>query len=185
MDYNLKIGSQTLPVEAELKDDGTLLARIGEKIFATRYRIISENQIHMEVEGIGRNIYLADNGDGKLVNINGTTYLVQDADTLARNSLRKRSSKELPQEITPPMPSVVELIMIAEGDLVEKGQNVIVVSAMKMETTLQAPYKGKVLKINVAQGDKVMPGQILADIEREEEGESKPQEEITREKEKI
>jgi len=45
---------------------------------------------------------------------------------------------------------------------------------MKMETTLQAPFKGKVLKINVAQGDKVMPGQILADIEREEEGQSKP-----------
>jgi biotin carboxyl carrier protein len=82
------------------------------------------------------------------------------------------------------MPSVVERIMVAEGDLVEKGQSVIVVSAMKMEATLQAPFKGKVLKINVAEGDKVMPGQILADIEREEE-ESKPQEEITREKEKI
>ncbi|MDD5170194.1 MAG: biotin/lipoyl-binding protein [Syntrophales bacterium] len=185
MDYNLKIGGQTLPVEADLKDDGTLLARIGEKSFVTRYQIISENRIHMEVEGIGRNVYIADNGDGKLININGTTYLVQDADALARNGTRKRSSKELPQEITPPMPSVVERIMVAEGDLVEKGQSVIVVSAMKMEATLQAPFKGKVLKINVAEGDKVMPGQILVDIEREEEGESTPQEEITREKEKI
>ena len=185
MDYNLKIGGQNIPVEADLKDDGTLLAKIGEKSFATCFQIISENQIYMEVEGIGRNIYLADNGDGKLININGTTYLVQDADALAQNSTRKRSSKELPQEITPPMPSVVERIMVAEGDLVEKGQSVIVVSAMKMEATLQAPFKGKVLKINVAEGDKVMPGQILVDIERQEEGESKPQEEITRKKEKI
>jgi biotin carboxyl carrier protein len=185
MDYNLKIGGQTIPVEADLKDDGTFLAKIGEKSFVTRYQIISENRIHLEVEGIGRNVYLADNGDGKLINIGGTTYLVQDADTLARNGTRKRSSKELPQEITPPMPSVVERIMVAEGDLVEKGQSVIVVSAMKMEATLQAPFKGKVLKINVAEGDKVMPGQILVDIEREEEGESTPQEEITLEKEKI
>ena len=185
MDYNLKIGAQTIPVEADLKDDGTLLAKIGEKSFATCFQIISENQIYMEVEGIGRNIYLADNGDGKLINIGGTTYLVQDADALAQNSTRKRSSKELPQEITPPMPSVVERIMVAEGDLVEKGHSVIVVSAMKMEATLQAPFKGKVLKINVAEGDKVMPGQILVDIERQEEGESKPQEEITRKKEKI
>ena len=75
--------------------------------------------------------------------------------------------------------------MVAEGDLVEKGQRIIVVSDMKMEETLQAPFKGKVLKINVAEGDKVMPGQILVDIEREEEGENKSQEEITREKEKI
>jgi biotin carboxyl carrier protein len=184
MNYNLKIGGKTIPVQADLKDDGTLLAKIGEKIYATCFQNISENRIHMEVEGIGRNVYIADNGDGKLININGTTYLVQDADALAQNSTRKRSSKELPQEITPPMPSVVERIMVAEGDLVEKGQSVIVVSAMKMEATLQAPFKGKVLKINVAEGDKVMPGQILVDIEREEE-ESTPQEEITLEKEKI
>jgi biotin carboxyl carrier protein len=73
--------------------------------------------------------------------------------------------------------------MVTEGDLVEKGQGVMVVSAMKMETTLQAPYKGKVLKINVAEGDKVMPGQILAVIERE--GEGKPQKGITQDKENI
>jgi biotin carboxyl carrier protein len=185
MDYNLKIGGQTLPVEADLRDDGTFLAKIGERSFATRYQIISENQIHLEIEGIGRNIYLSRITDGKLINIGGTTYLVQDADVLVRNGTRKRSNKELPQEITPPMPSVVVRIMVTEGDLVEKGQGVMVVSAMKMETTLQAPYKGKVLKINVAEGDKVMPGQILAVIEREEEDEGKPQEGITREKENI
>jgi acetyl/propionyl-CoA carboxylase alpha subunit len=185
MDYNLKIGGQTLPVEANLKDDGTFLAKIGERSFAARYQIISENQIHLEVEGIGKNIYLADNGDGKLINIGGTTYLVQDADALARSGTRRRGNKELPQEITPPMPSVVVRIMVTEGDLVEKGQGVMVVSAMKMETTLQAPFKGKVLKINVAEGDKVMPGQILMVIEREAEGEGKPQERITREKENI
>lgn len=185
MDYNLKIGGQTLPVEADLKDDGTLLAKIGEKNFTTRYQIVSENQIHLDVEGIGMNVYLVDTGDGKLININGTTYLVQDADTLARNGTRKRSSKELPQEITPPMPSVVECIMVAEGEVVEKGQSVMMVSAMKMEVKLQAPFQGKVLKINVAVGDKVMPGQILMDIEREEDGERKTQEENPREKEKI
>jgi len=185
MDYNLKIAGRTLPVEAGLKDDGTLLFKIGDKTYNARYRIISGNRMHLEVEGVGRNIYLADCSDGKLININGTTYLVQDADALARNSTRKRGGKELPREITPPMPSVVERIMIAEGDLVEKGQSLIVVSAMKMEATLQAPFRGKVLKINVAEGDKVMPGQILADIEQEVEDESKPREEITEGREKI
>ncbi|HPS94887.1 MAG TPA: biotin/lipoyl-binding protein, partial [Deltaproteobacteria bacterium] len=82
---------------------------------------------------------------------------------------RRRGLKELPQEVTPPMPSVVVRIMVGEGDPVEKGQGVVVVSAMKMETTLQAPFKGKVLKVNAAEGDKVMPGQILVDIEREDE----------------
>jgi len=60
-------------------------------------------------------------------------------------------------------------IMASPGDRVEKGQAVAVVSAMKMETTLQAPFTGTVTRVNTAEGEKVMPGQILMDIEREEE----------------
>ncbi|MRR35573.1 hypothetical protein EG829_13030, partial [bacterium] len=56
-----------------------------------------------------------------------------------------------------------------EGDTVTKGQGVVVVSAMKMETTLQAPFAGMVTRVNTAEGDKVMPGMILVDIERKVE----------------
>jgi biotin carboxyl carrier protein len=40
---------------------------------------------------------------------------------------------------------------------------------MKMETTLYAPYNGTVEKINTSIGDKVMPGEILVDIKKNEE----------------
>jgi biotin carboxyl carrier protein len=63
--------------------------------------------------------------------------------------------------------------MVSEGDEVEKGQSVVVVSAMKMETTLSAPFKGKVTRINVKEGQKVMPGEMLVDIEKCAEDEVK------------
>jgi biotin carboxyl carrier protein len=168
MNYNLKIAGRDIPVQCDIKDDQTLSATVGSSQFETRFTVISANQIHLEVGGSGMNVYLADDPLGKLVNLGGTTWLVQDADALAQAGTRKRGSKDIPQEVTPPMPSVVVRIMVAEGDRVEKGKGVIVVSAMKMETTLQAPFTGTVLKVNVAEGDKVMPGQILVDIEREE-----------------
>ena len=62
------------------------------------------------------------------------------------------------------MPAVVTKILIARGDSVEKGQGVVVVSAMKMDTTLTAPFDGVVTRINVAEGDKVTPKQVLVDI---------------------
>jgi len=65
------------------------------------------------------------------------------------------------------MPAVVVRILVTEGDDVKKGDGVIVVSSMKMETTLPAPADGRVRAVNVAEGDKVMPGQILIDIDRE------------------
>ncbi len=71
--------------------------------------------------------------------------------------------------MTPPMPAAVIRILAAEGDLVNKGQPLIVLSAMKMEMTLTAPYRGAVKKINAAVGGQVMPGEILLEIEPAEE----------------
>jgi pyruvate carboxylase subunit B len=51
---------------------------------------------------------------------------------------------------------------------VKQGQSVIVVESMKMETTLTAPSDGRVKAVNVARGDKVMPGQILVDIDMDD-----------------
>jgi len=67
------------------------------------------------------------------------------------------------------MPAVVVRIFVQVGEHVKKGQRIIVVSAMKMETTLSAPYNGKVARINAAINDKVAPGQILVEIEKEGE----------------
>ncbi|HVN72709.1 MAG TPA: biotin/lipoyl-containing protein [Desulfomonilia bacterium] len=172
MNYTLRIAGQDIPIEAGLTGEGIVTANIGGRNVVAGYRVISPNQILLEVDGINVKAYLAEDREGKLINVGGITYLVQDADALARAGTRKRGLKELPQEVTPPMPSVVVRIMVSEGDDVEKGQGVVVVSAMKMETTLQAPFKGKVVQINVAEGDKVMPGQILVDIEREKEADS-------------
>jgi pyruvate carboxylase len=65
------------------------------------------------------------------------------------------------------MPAVVVRIQVSEGDSVKQGQGVIVVESMKMETTLTAPFNGRVRTVNVAVGDKVMPGRILVDIDRD------------------
>jgi len=169
MNYTLRIAGQDMLVEAELSENDSVNATIAGRAVVARFRGISPNQIHLEVDGIGVNAFLADDPLGKLVNVGGTTYLVQDAEDLARSGPRRRGLKELPQEVTPPMPSVVVRIMVSEGDPVDKGQGVVVVSAMKMETTLQAPCTGTVTRVNTAEGEKVMPGQILMDIEREEE----------------
>jgi biotin carboxyl carrier protein len=71
------------------------------------------------------------------------------------------------------MPAVVIRLLVAEGDAVKKKQPLIVLSAMKMETTLSAPYDGTVKKVNATAGEQVMPGLILVEIEKageEEDG---------------
>ena len=169
MNYTLRIVGKDIPVQADLTDEGALNAVIDGRNTSGRYCVISENQIHLEVGGRALNAFISEDHEGKLINVGGITFLVQDADALAQAGPRRRGLKELPQEVTPPMPSVVVRIMVAQGDEVIQGQGIVVVSAMKMETTLQAPFAGVVRKINCSEGEKVMPGQILVDIEKRED----------------
>jgi biotin carboxyl carrier protein len=48
---------------------------------------------------------------------------------------------------------------------VVKGEALVVVSAMKMEMTLVAPYSGTVRAVNTQVGAQVSPGEILVEIE--------------------
>lgn len=169
MNYTLRIAGKDIPAQCDMTVDGIIDAVIEGRNISGRFRVISENQIHMEVDGSAVNAYISEDNEGKLINVHGITFLVQDADALAQAGPRRKGLKDIPQEVTPPMPSVVVRIMASVGDEVEKGQSVVVVSAMKMETTLQAPFSGVVRGINCAEGDKVMPGQILVDIERKED----------------
>ncbi len=105
--------------------------------------------------------------DEKHVCIKGLNFLVLNENVPLRR-VKRKDFEEAPGEITPPMPSVVIRIMVAEGDMVKKGQGLVVLSAMKMETTLVAPTDGKVKRINTFINAKVAPGDILVEIEGEE-----------------
>ena len=168
MEYRLKINEETLPVEVENSGEEKIKAVIGEKEFDISYQAINDNQIHLEVNGQRVNAYVCDQVDGKMIAIRGKSYFVQDADLLEQTKTRKKGPGSNLTEVTPPMPAVVISVAVRQGDIVEKGQTVVIVSAMKMETSLFAPFDGTVKKVNVAEGDKVMPGEILVDIEKEE-----------------
>lgn len=75
-------------------------------------------------------------------------------------------------EVTAPMPGKVLKILVAEGDSVEHGQPLIVIEAMKMETTLYAESAARVKKINVAAGAMVDHGAVMIEFSPAPEGPS-------------
>ena len=58
----------------------------------------------------------------------------------------------------------LDIVSIAVGDAVSKGQPVIVLESMKMENTITSPVDGTVSAVHVAAGDSVQHGQTLAEI---------------------
>ncbi len=61
-----------------------------------------------------------------------------------------------------PMPGKIVAAPAKAGDVVTKGQPIVVLEAMKMEHALTAPFDGAVAEFNVAVGDQVVDGAVLA-----------------------
>jgi pyruvate carboxylase len=63
------------------------------------------------------------------------------------------------------MPGMVVNVAIAVGEKVEKGQSVMVLEAMKMESTIYAQKAGKIKEILVKPGSEIETGELLAIVE--------------------
>ncbi len=68
-------------------------------------------------------------------------------------------------EIKTAMPGKVVRILVTPGAVLEKGDGVLVVEAMKMQNELKAPKAGTVKEVRVEEGATVAAGDILATIE--------------------
>ncbi len=167
--YKVQVGDSLYEIEVLAYERGQagqpsdLRVRIGEKEFAVQASMPSEGQVRLDFKDGRKLVHIVAAGNEFQASVSGLHV------TIEPQIGRRRAGRQLPREVTPPMPAVVVRVLVAVGDEVVQGQALVVVSAMKMETTLVAPLAGRVSSVNVAQGDKVSPGQILIDIEAGEE----------------
>jgi methylmalonyl-CoA carboxyltransferase small subunit len=64
-----------------------------------------------------------------------------------------------------PIAGVVARITAQVGQAIVVNDVLLVLEAMKMETTISSPVSGKVAKVNVHPGDAVQSGQVLVELE--------------------
>jgi biotin carboxyl carrier protein len=65
------------------------------------------------------------------------------------------------KELKAPMPGLVLRVEVASGDIVQKGEPLLVLEAMKMENVIKSPTDGTIDSVQVHTGDKVEKNQIL------------------------
>ncbi|HSD27807.1 MAG TPA: biotin/lipoyl-containing protein [Vicinamibacteria bacterium] len=100
--------------------------------------------------------------DGRVVHLSwdGVAYAVLEEREAAGPAHRpERGALEAP------MPGRVAAVKVAPGQRVVKGEELVVVEAMKMENALRAPADGVVRAVLVAAGDMVAPGRAVVEIE--------------------
>ena len=106
------------------------------------------------------------------VNVNGTAYEVEIEEmTCAPAAAPVAAAPAAPaasgagESITSPMPGNILAVNVAAGDMVKKGQVLMILEAMKMENEIMAPRDGKVTAVAVTKGAAVESGALLCTIQ--------------------
>lgn len=132
---------------------------------------ISGNTYEVDIKGL----------EGNLVNIevNGTQYTVEvhrevrttKTPTLIRahipasdkDKIEKREKGD-PMPIIAPLPGSIIEIFVRPGDVIKKGQPLLVMEAMKMENKILSEKEGVVESVRVSPGESVLQGDVLIEL---------------------
>jgi biotin carboxyl carrier protein len=92
-------------------------------------------------------------------------------DTLYKTRLSRQFKNRKPFKTGNPsfvlsfIPGTVLDILVNPGQVVKKGDDLMILDAMKMQNLLKCKMDGKVKKIPVKKGDKVSKGTVLIELE--------------------
>ena len=104
---------------------------------------------------------MKDKDTGRL-NINSTHYTTR----LSKKFInRKPWIPADPGRIISYIPGTILDILVNEGQVVEQGEDLIVLEAMKMQNFMKSTLGGTIKTICVKKGDKVGKGTVLLEIE--------------------
>ena len=113
-----------------------------------------KREVFFEVNGIPRVVDILDLNTLETENKKGMTAVRERADPMDLGS------------VGAPMAGEVVDILVKDGAEIKAGEALIVLSAMKMETTVSAPCNGKLKHIAVGKGDSCTAGDLLCAIEQ-------------------
>jgi len=161
--YKVTVNDQFL-FEVENKDSAFLVN--GEQI-QFDLSAIGHNGTHVLYQNRSFNTELIDINKAEKtckIKVNGHIYQISIEDQfdalLKQLGLDNLTATKV-SEIKAPMPGLVLRVLVEENAEVKKGDNLLVLEAMKMENILKSSTDGVVKKILIKQGDKVEKNQIL------------------------
>lgn len=138
--YGLRLGEE---VEIEIETGKTLIVKL-----------VSIGQ--PQADGT-RVVYFELNGQPREV-------IIKDESIKATVASKIKADPHNETHIGASMPGTVIKVLVSKGEKVEKGDHLMITEAMKMETTVQAPFSGVIKDIYVGSAEAIQTGDLLIEL---------------------
>ncbi len=145
------------------KENGKLLARVEDRTYELEVSEVEPNVYLFKHNNYVYEVYVSPNNVVYIGNHQIEINIADPKQLLGNTSIR--FSNDEATEIKTTMPGKVVRVLAKTGDIIKRGEGVIVVEAMKMQNEMKSPKDGIVKEIRCSEGDAVNAGEVLAVIE--------------------
>ena len=139
--YGLRLGEE---IEVEIEHGKTLIIKL---VSISKPQPNGNRIVYFELNGQPREV------------------MIKDRNIKTATAARRKADKDDIHQIGATMPGTVVKVLVSEGEKVKKGDHLLITEAMKMETTVQAPFDGTVKAIYVESGDTIEKDDLLIELE--------------------
>jgi pyruvate carboxylase len=138
--YGLRLGEE---IEIEIETGITLIVKL---LTVSQPRADGTRVVYFELNGQSREV------------------VIKDENIKSSVATKGKGDPKNPNHISATMPGTVIKVVVEKGEKVEKGDHLLITEAMKMETTVQAPFTGIVKDIYVQDGEAIQNGDLLIEL---------------------
>ncbi len=156
--YKVTVDQKEIPMESEKLQDLDIIP-------------IGDNQFHILQNGktYRAKLLTADyNNKSLCLEINGNKYdltIADQYDLLVKKMGLSTGGVQKIKNVKAPMPGLILDILVEPGQAVSKGDQLLILEAMKMENVLKAEGDGVVKSVEVKKSAAVDKGQVLIEME--------------------
>ena len=172
-----KYGREPMPAEIKMKTladverEDAFIAKakasqlVEPKAQAGPHKRAGTRAFKVLVEGEQFRVEVEEEGDDRTISVSELPPLIPDAPTPQKAATPQASLSGNEATIVAPMSAMVVRYEVNQGDLVNAGDVVVVIEAMKMQNAMTAPEDGMVRSLPCKPGGSVRKGETLAIIE--------------------
>jgi biotin carboxyl carrier protein len=159
MDFQYQLGDNVTAVKLE-RDGEIVRITIADRVYEVSVIRSRAGEVTFKVNAVTYTAFVASDGSAQYVAVDGSIFGLRKPE--ARRARRRQHHGE--DNLTASMPGQVTRVLIEPGDVVQRGQPLIVLEAMKMEIKITAPYDGRIAKVLVRPEQVVNRGQGLIEM---------------------
>ena len=162
MDFDYEYGGKVYHVSVK-EDKNIFKVEIDGEDIATEVLVFNAGFLKFSIGNRVHKSVVSKDKDVVNVFMDGMVYRLKEH--------KAGAPKPMPQNeelgtLNSPISGKVVKVLVKNGDVVIKGQELLIIEAMKMEHKVKAPYAGMVKAVNFKVDDKVDIGQLLVDVEK-------------------